>query len=198
MKKKVLLVCKEQTSISFFNSLEKLSKDFIIDILFFMPHEDEESYHVKLFKNNKFLNNLFLTNSIIKKFFFLKKNNHKPNISNLNSIENNFKDFKNIRMQLNASQKFSTYFHDRNIYDNTNYNDQLIFYEIYYEKISEILNKSKPDYIFDNDISEFRTIIYELSKQKNIPYISIALSYYEDYLIPNFNLQSGPEDWFIR
>ena len=101
-------------------------------------------------------------------------------------------------MQLNASQKFSTYFHDRNIYHNTNYNDQLTFYEIYYEKISEILNNSKPDYIFDNDISEFRTIIYELSKQKNIPYISIVSSYYEDYLIPNFNLQSGPEDWFIR
>ena len=49
MKKKILLVCKEQASTSFFNSLEKLSKDFIIDILFFMPHEDEKSYHVKLF-----------------------------------------------------------------------------------------------------------------------------------------------------
>ena len=34
-----------------------------------MPHEDEKSYHVKLFKNNKFLNKLYLTNSIIKNFF---------------------------------------------------------------------------------------------------------------------------------
>ena len=99
-------------------------------------------------------------------------------------------------MQLNASQKFSTYFHDRDIYKNINNNDQLIFYEIYYDKINEILNNSNPDYIFDTDISEFRTIIYELSKQKNslcnIALHIIRLSY------ANFNLQSGPDDWLIE
>ena len=45
MKKKVLLVCKEQTSVAL-QFIRKFIKDFIVDILFFMPHEDENSYHV--------------------------------------------------------------------------------------------------------------------------------------------------------
>ena len=132
MKKKILLICKENTSLSFYNSLEKLSQDFIIDVLLFMPHEDEKTYHRKLFMNNKYINKIYSTNSIIKKYFLFKKRGIKPNISNLKNLEKSFKDFKNIRMQLNASQKFSTYFHDRDIYKDTDNNDQLVIYEIYY------------------------------------------------------------------
>ena len=49
MKKKILLVCKEMQSLSFFHSVETLSKDYIIDIFFFMPHEDENSFYYNLF-----------------------------------------------------------------------------------------------------------------------------------------------------
>ncbi len=201
MKKKILLICKEKNSLSFYNSLEKLSKEFIIDVFFFMPHENEKNencYFIKLFKENNFVNKIYSTSSLVEEFLIAKKNSIKPNISFLSKIEKNFKDFKNIRMQLNAVQFFSTYFHDRKIYEDVSNNDQLIFYEMYYKKVLQILNDSEPSYIFENDISEFRTIIYELSRQKNIPYILAALSYYKDYYIPNFNLQAKADDWLIE
>ena len=198
MKKKILLICKENTSLSFYNSLEKLSQDFIIDVLFFMPHEDEKTYHRKLFMNNKYINKIYSTNSIIKKYFLFKKRGIKPNISNLKNLEKSFKDFKNIRMQLNASQKFSTYFHDRDIYKDTDNNDQLVIYEIYYKEILKVIDESSPEYIFDNDLGELRTIIYELSRQKNIPYITVALSYYKEFCIPNLNQSSEPDDWLVK
>ena len=198
MKKKILLICKENSSLSFYNSLEKLSQDFIIDVLFFMPHEDEKTYHRILFKDNKYINKIYSTNSLIEKYFLLKKRGIKPNILNLKNLEKSFKDFKNIRMQLNASQKFSTYFHDRDIYKDTSNNDQLVIYEIYYKEILKVINESSPEYIFDNDSGELRTIIYELSRQKNIPYITLGLSYYKEFCIPNFNQFSGPDEWLIK
>ena len=127
-----------------------------------------------------------------------KKKIQRANINHLIELENNFKDFKNIRMQLNASQMFSNYFHDRKIYKDIPNEDQLIFYEMYYKEILKILKESNPDYIFDNDISEFRTIIYEISKQLNIPYISVAYSYYKEYFIPNFNLLAEPDQWILE
>ena len=133
-----------------------------------MPHEDEKTYHRKLFMNNKYINKIYSTNSIIKKYFLFKKRGIKPNISNLKNLEKSFKDFKNIRMQLNASQIFSTYFHDRDIYKDIGNNDQLVVYEIYYKEILKVINESSPEYIFDNDSGELRTIIYELSRQKNM------------------------------
>ena len=198
MKKKILLICKEKNSISFYHSLEKLSKNFLVDILFFMPHENDGSYFYNLFKKSNFVNKIYSTNSVIDKYFLAKKNLVKPNILFLKKIERKFKDFKNIRMQLNSIEYFSTYYHDRDIYHEVKNDHQLIFYEIYYKKILQILNLSKPVYIFDNDISEFRPIIYELSRQKNIPYIVGALSYYEDYCIPNFNLQAKPDYWLEK
>lgn len=198
MKKKILLICKEKQSLSFYNSLEKLSKDFIIDALFFMPHEDSNSYFHKLFKKNNYINKIYNLNYLIKIFFDKRKKPKKYNIDHLIELENNFKDFKNIRMQLNASQMFSNYFHDRKIYKDIPNDDQLLFYEMYYNEISKILKDSKPDYIFDNDISEFRAIIYEISKQLNIPYISVAYSYYKEYFIPNFNLLAEPDQWILE
>ena len=198
MKKKILLICKEKNSVSFYNSLKKLSKNFVIDVLFFMPHENDSSYFYNLFKKSNFVNKIYSTNSIIDEYFLAKKNLVKPNNIFLKKIERRFKDFKNIRMQLNAIQYFSTYYHDREIYHEIKNDHQLIFYEIYYKKILQLLNFSKPDYIFDNDLSEFRPIIYELSRQKNIPYILGALSYYENYFIPNFNLQAKPDYWLKK
>lgn len=166
MKKKILLICKEKQSLSFLNSAEILSRDYLIDIFFFMPHEDKTTFYYKLFENNPHINKIFSTNHVIENYFNLKKKNYSPNLQFLENIEKEFHDFKNIRMQLNASQFFSTFFHDRNIYKNFKSNDQLIFYEIYYKSVLNTLEESNPDYIIDNDISEFRTIIYEISKKK--------------------------------
>jgi hypothetical protein len=130
--------------------------------------------------------------------FLQKKKTIKPNKLFLKRIEKKFKDFKNIRMQLNSVQYFSTYYHNREIYHEIKNDHQLVFYEIYFKKVLQILNLSKPDYIFDNDISEFRPIIYEISRQKKIPYILVTLSYYEDYFIPNFNLQAKPDYWLEK
>ncbi len=198
MKKKILLICKEKSSVSFYNSLEKLSKEFIIDVFFFMPHENEGSYFYNLFKESNFINNIYSSNSVIDEYLFAKKKTIKPNNFFLKRIEKKFKDFKNIRMQLNSIQYFSTYYHDREIYHEIKNDHQLIFYEIYFKKVLQILNLSKPAYIFDNDMSEFRPIIYEISRQKKIPYILETLSYHEDYFIPNFNLQAKPDPWLEK
>ena len=92
-------------------------------------------------------------------------------------------------MQLNASQLFSNYFHDRKIYkDISTMNTALLFYEIYYKEIFENNSKINARLYFDNDISEFRTIIYEISRQLNIPYITLLIHIIRSFLYLIFNL----------
>lgn len=122
----------------------------------------------------------------------------KTDLVKLYALEDTFSFYKNINMQLLSDQLMSKYYHNRDLYQEPTYEQQLLWIQCVYENIEHILDDFMPDVILDCDIAELpRTLLNEVAHKRKIPYISIAYARYDMYKIPSYSLNIGVEGYFF-
>jgi hypothetical protein len=202
--KTILLICKESISPVMFFLGKELEKNN--DVHYYFIHNSEvinknpyNKYTYFYFKENienkkihdvKELNIQFLKN----------KENISINYNRLEEIEKKYTHFANLNKQILCSQMTSMGFHDRFYYNQTTYEQNIYWLILNYDKTENLLEKLKPDYIFDLDLSEIqRTIINEVAYYNKIPYINFEFTRYSSSVIPTFNLgNKQPEKYFME
>lgn len=193
--KKILLICRESSSIPLFFLAKKLLSDGN-EIGAFFIHSEEGYYNKSMYNKNTYYN--FKENLDGIKLYGLKDLCEKFNdnclqskfdLNYLNKIEQEYCHYKNLNLQLTSSQLTTRHFHSRFYFIHSTFEQNLIFLELAYRKVIEVLDDYKPDIILDIEDAELlRTIINEVSFKRNIPYINIDYPRYEGYKIPTYCL----------
>ncbi len=201
--KKVLLVCREDFSFPMFFLSKKLLDDGNEVRVFFI--NPEESYYKKCFFNAHTYYNFQENLPNVKVYglsdfcfnFYKNYENNVIDMEYIKLVEQQFTHFKNLNLQLASSQLSTRHFHTRFYFNYTSFEQNLIFLELGYKKVVEILEDFIPDVILDIEDSEFlRTIINEVAFRMKIPYINIDFPRFEDYKIPTFCLGLDIDAYF--
>jgi len=116
----------------------------------------------------------------------------------LKEIEEKYTHYKNLNLQLMASQENTKHYHFRYYWSLTDYDENLYWLELNYKKILSIIDEFKPDMILDFDNAELqRTIMNEVAYAKNIPYITVEYSKFGYYKYPTLQNTIGIDDYVV-
>jgi len=119
-------------------------------------------------------------------------------IKYLEMIEREYCHFKNLNLQLLASQENTRHYHFRIYWSLTTYEENCLWLELNYKKIIKIFEEFKPDIILDMDNAELqRTVLAEVAYKYNVPCMTIEYSKYGYYKYPSFQNSYGI-DPYIR
>ena len=200
--KKVLLICKETFSFPlFFIAKKLLSEGNKVGAFFVHP---EESYYNKCQYNE---NTFYYYKEHLKeaKIYDLKElckafdhnyRNSAVDLDYLSMVEKEYAHFKNLNLQLTASQLTTRHYHTRFFIEHATFRQGLSYLELGYKRIVEILNEFKPDVILDNEDGELlRTILNEVAYKQGIPYINIDYPRFESYKIPTYCMGVKTDDY---
>lgn len=202
--KKILLICKETFSYPLYFLGKELEKNNNEIHYFFINSSDVthknvfNKYTYFYFKErikNKYLHDVKDLNIE----FYKQRKNIQLDYDRLKEIEKKYTFFKGLNNQILSSQMTSTPYHDRYYYPKSTYEENCYWLTLNYNKTEELLNSIKPDYIFDIGTEEIqRTIINEVAKYQEIPYITIEPTRYETVIIPTFNLGLKLDQYFTK
>ena len=203
IKKKILLICKEEFAYPMFFLGQELEKNNN-DVHYYFIHNTEVIEYDKFnsttyfyFKKKIKKQNIHDVKDLNLEFIKNRKT-IKVDHSRLKEIEKKYTYFKGLNKQILSAQATSTPYHDRFYYHPTTYNENLYWLMLNYNKTEDILNSIKPDYIFDINMGEIqRTIINEVANYKRIAYVTPEDARYKNFKIPTFNLGLEPEKYFI-
>lgn len=116
----------------------------------------------------------------------------------LEMIEREYCHFKNLNLQLMASQENTRHYHFRIYWSLTSYEENCLWLELNYRKIISIFEEFKPDIILDMDNAELqRTVLAEVAYKYGVPCMTIEYSKYGYYKYPSFQNSYGI-DPYIR
>lgn len=116
----------------------------------------------------------------------------------LEMIEKEYCHFKNLNMQLMASQENTRHYHYRIYWSLTSYEENCLWLELNYKKIIRIFDEFKPDIILDMDNAELqRTILAEVAYKYNVPCMTIEYSKYGYYKYPSFQNSYGIDPYIV-
>ena len=200
--KKILLICKENSSFPMFFLGKELEKEN--EVHYFFVH-----YTEVLNKNNLNRNTYFYFKNKIKnenihdvRDVNIKFLNNYKNITidtnRLKDIESKYTNFTSLNKQLLSSQATSTPYHDQFFCNSTTYEENLYWLVLNYDKTENLLDKIEPDYIFDIDSGEIqRSILNEIANYKKIPYVTLDHSRYKRFFLPCFTLGIKLDKYFI-
>lgn len=198
---KILIVGKETFMYPFYYLIDDFAKDNDIASLW-VNHMESELDECDLNRSTyyayqkKEIKSYTLHYSISK--FMSEYNNGKIDFFKLYALEDKYSFYKYINMQLLSDQLMSKCYHNRDLYQEPTYEQQLLWIQCVYENIEQILDDFEPDVILDCDIAELpRTLLNEVAHKREIPYISIAYARYEMFKIPSYSLNIGVEGYFF-
>jgi hypothetical protein len=202
--KKVLLICRESYSFPlFFIAQKMLEQNNIVGAFFIYPEEsayfkcyyNENTYFA--FKEKLVKVQTFGLEDLCSEFLELINSKKLPDFEFLQSIEKEFSFYKNLNQQLISSQSTTRHYHTRPYYKYSTQTDNLLYIQLGYKKIINILDQFNPDVILDTEDSELlRTILNEVAFKRKIPYINIDYPRYERFKIPTFNLGLKVDAYF--
>ena len=195
-KNKLLMICKEHSSVPLSYISKNLQKRFEVEAIFFMPHEGyNNSIFIRHFKKENPNIKIITTNEYFLKSFFSDYEFK----SYIKKIEKEYTFFKTLNMQLQSSQFFFTYNHFREYYHKLSYDDHLKFLVIAYKYFHQLLKINNYKIIIDIDNSEiYRIILLELSNKFKIPYKQLYDTRYKDYYLLNSFLSIKNDIKFIK
>ncbi|MCI9138140.1 MAG: hypothetical protein HFI78_00105 [Lachnospiraceae bacterium] len=200
--KKILLMCKETYSYPLFFLAKKLLPDN--EVAAFFVHSSECSYNKCYFNENsyyKFLEELPEVNMYDVKEICLTfaKNYKNPSINMdfLKKVEKEYTHFKNLNLQLMTSQMTTRYYHYRNYYVWSSYEQNMYWLQLNYENCIRIMEDFRPDFILDYQDEEIaRNIMIEVAYKNQVPYISVEHPRYAFYKYPTYILGTGLDSYF--
>ena len=201
--KNVLLLCKESFSFPLYFIAEHLNEaGNNVGALFVNPIEsyygksqfNENTYYK--FKEQLPFVKLYDLSMLCEEF----NNTYSEPINDftfLNDLEDRYTYYKNLNMQLVASQLASRQYHSRFYFRKSTFIQDRRYLSLGYEKVLQIFKEFKPDMILDLDDGELlRTIINEVSHVNKIPYITIDYPRYEEYKIPTYCMGLKVDSFF--
>lgn len=202
--KRILLICRESYSFPlFFIAKKMLERNNQVAAFFVYP---EESAYRKCYYNENtyfaFKEKLpqvrtFGLEDFCKEFNDIVFKSIPPDLDYLTTIENKYSYYKNLNLQLTSSQSTTRQYHTRPYYSYSTQEKNLIYLQLGYKKVLNVLDCFDPDVILDTEDSELlRSILNEIVHTKNIPYINIDYPRYEKYKIPTFCLGLNVERYF--
>ena len=198
--KKILLICKERTSFVMYLLGKELEKNNTVHY-FFNHHADvfqknnfnEGTYFY--FKKNINNENIHDVKDIYENFLKNRKN-LKINLQRLEEIKKKYTFFKGLNKQILSSQFASTAYHDLPFVPTT-YEENLYWLTLNYDKFEEIINQINPNLVIDLEDGEIqRTVINEITRYYNIPYINIEDARYKNFIVPTFSLGLMVDKYF--
>ena len=190
--KKILLVCAETYSWPMHYIAKELRGNCEnISAIFIQPSEAyfQSSYYKKFTSLNKDIN-IYEMSCIVEEYLN-KHKNAKDNIDMgyIRNIDSSYSRFSSINEQLITEMMLLPYYHDRFFYKPIDYNRILLYVQIFYKKIENLIALNKPEIILDADIGFFgRTVLLEVAYKNNIPYVSIDYSRIGNYVLPTLSL----------
>ncbi|WP_026837165.1 hypothetical protein [Gillisia sp. JM1] len=197
---KILWICKESfTGLAHF-SLPHFSK-YENEALFVHPTESllcNDTY-VKFCKFNNSLK-IHTLNEIANQYSqTVKDKSYKVDENKIKNFENKYCKDLPWGILLMSSQIFTSQYHYRFYFKDISDSEKNLWVILLFEYFENLINSSKPDFIFDFDNSEIgRTILWLIAKYNGIPYINIEHSRFKGYLLPTFNLGRKVDSYFIE
>ena len=114
-------------------------------------------------------------------------------------IEDTYTSYSALNEQLVSEMMLVTYCHDREYYPFVERSNILLYVQLYYKKIEEVFRNRTIDVILDCDVDFFgRSVLLEISKRHNVPYISIDYSRVGSYVLPTLSLVKKREKYFNK
>jgi len=112
-------------------------------------------------------------------------------------IEDNYCTDYLIGEQVYSSQIFSSFWHYRDYHKRIDWYESLLILQIYYQYVEALLDREQPDFILDTATEEYgRSIVYQVAKNRNIPYIVPEHTKLGEYHIPSFSFGMTTDPWF--
>lgn len=202
LEKKILFLCKESFSFPLYFVAKKLMANNHVGALFVNPIE---SYYNKCtFNENTFYkfkdlidgDNLYDMVDLVEEFN-KRCDNESINYKYLEKIELDYSHFKNLNQQIISSQLLTRHLHHRFYFNKANNNQSLLYLELCYRKVINVIEEFKPDVILDLDDGELvRTIVNEVAYKNKIPYININYPRYDNYKIPTYCMGLKTDRYF--
>lgn len=190
--KHILFLCKDETDKVQYYLIKEMAKENSVGVYYFEPMEctlnkclyNQNTYY----KCSETIKNIKLYDSKqIAEHFKESSNNPQPDIEFLKEIEKNYTVNKPLGLQLLASQQYSACYHNRFFMRMPNRQQMLCLIELNYRKILDIIEDFKPDVILDIDDAGYaRTILFECTSSKGIPYITLEHSRVQGFVYPSF------------
>ena len=190
--KKVLLVCAETFSWPMHYVARNIREHCkSLSAIYIQPGESYfNAPDFELFKSlNKDIN-IFEMSSVVEDYMELYKSSE-ANLDweYIRYIEAEYTTFSSINEQLLSEMMLTPYYHDRFYYEDISYEKTLLYVQFYYKYIEDLFKSNKPDLILDADVDFFgRTVLLEVSKKFNVPYISLDHARLDGFILPTNSL----------
>ena len=97
-----------------------------------------------------------------------------------------------------SSQLFTTPYHYRFYFRHMSESEKLYWVQLLFKYCEKLLKSTKFYKICDLDISEIgRSILLQVSKNMDVPYVSLEFSRYESIVLPTYTLGRKTDDYFV-
>lgn len=191
--KKILFICKEASVPVIYFLLKKLSIDNEIGAYFITPTEC--CFNECIYNTNTFY--LLKQQPDVKVFDIRKEcevfysNFTSPEIDwdYIKLLEKNFTHYKCLNLQLFAGQMHTSRCHYRFYMNDTTYEQNVYWLELFYKRTLQVIKEFQPDMILDlEDAESQRAMINEIAYYLKVPYITMDYPRVDTYKIPTFSL----------
>lgn len=185
---KVLLICKETYTYPMIYIARRFLKDgYNVDVLFF--HSSEVLYDdvtIKKFKECNPSINVITTKEVFDKYIMSEKNSEmSPDLEYLKYVESTFCKGLPISLLEMSSQLFTTQYHYRFFFQEMSSTEKLLYVELLFRFFEKLLSDNQYSGIYDNDIAEIgRSVLFQVAKTKNVDYVTLEFSRYNDFVLP--------------
>lgn len=98
-----------------------------------------------------------------------------------------------------SSQLFTTAYHYRFFFKHMSENEKLYWIQLLFKYFECLLDSGKYDQICDLDNAEIgRSVLFQVSKYRDIPYVSLEFSRYESLVLPTYTLGRKTDEYFVK
>jgi hypothetical protein len=196
--KKYLFIARESEYKAILEMAKLLIKDGVEAkniIIFFIDLADILFHHSDGIKQTKAANIIPLNNIIdmTHEFKIINSNDeYEIDLNYIKEVEKKYGNYRNLWVQAISDYKFIDHHHWQ-YFNFPNQDDIVYYFELYYKKVEKLFSKYKFNFVLDLNYPNIgRSIIYEVARYNNIPYMTPVISRIKDriYITKNFGLST--------
>lgn len=200
--KKILLICKETYSYPMnFVKDELVALGYEVEALFIHSSEalSEDITYTKFVERNKDIKIHSIQNICLE---YIKGRNNLDDLIDyeyLEQVEKKYCEGIPISLLQVSSQLFTTPYHYRFYFRDMTEKEKLYWIQLLFKYCEKLLESSNYYKICDLDIAEIgRSILLQVSKEKNVPYVALEFSRYQNIVLPTYTLGRETDQYFVE